>query len=136
MEGPCIPYLLLLLALLFSSAVLAQDPGNCPEYEPLATFFNATGGPNWKNNFGWLSNTCPCSGPPIRGWDGLSCDNGNLSIMFVEVFLFFFLLFSHTIPSQLVSLLVLPSSSTLAGNNLVGTLPSGVFSKLTTIRTM
>ena len=52
-----------------------RRPGNCdirpdPAGIALAALYNATGGPNWKNNAGWLG------GRPIDEWHGVSVDRG------------------------------------------------------------
>ncbi len=53
-------------------------PGNCdsmPDADglALAALYNATGGPNWKDNTGWLSNR------PFEEWHGVSADaNGRI----------------------------------------------------------
>ena len=53
-----------------------------PDYLPLVDLYNSTGGPNWTNKSGWLSNCDPCS-----GWFGIRCANGRvMDISFASSF--------------------------------------------------
>ncbi len=45
-----------------------------PDYLPLVDLYNSTGGANWTNKSGWLSNCDPCS-----GWFGIRCTNGRVT---------------------------------------------------------
>lgn len=42
------------------------------EYQALITLHNETGGYNWKDSRGWLSNASPCS------WFGITCSRGSV----------------------------------------------------------
>lgn len=43
------------------------------EYQALVTFYTETGGSNWKNSDGWLTDTTPCN------WFGVTCDRGSVT---------------------------------------------------------
>ncbi|MEM7535929.1 MAG: leucine-rich repeat domain-containing protein [Chloroflexota bacterium] len=45
------------------------------ECEALVAIYNATNGPNWTNNTGWLVIQSPCT------WFGVSCMNGNMQTL-------------------------------------------------------
>lgn len=45
-----------------------------PDYLPLVDLYKSTGGVNWTNKSGWLSNCDPCS-----GWFGIRCTNGRVT---------------------------------------------------------
>lgn len=75
------------------------DGGPSAERVALEELYNATGGPAWFNNLGWLQGE-PC---PLQGastWVGVTCSLGRVSALSVS------------------------------NNNLVGTLPAGLFNGL------
>jgi DNA-binding SARP family transcriptional activator len=51
------------------------DQTDIPETEcqALATLYNETGGADWKDSSGWLSDSTPCS------WFGVTCDRGQVA---------------------------------------------------------
>ena len=83
--------ILLWLALgLLSLGACVVESGPCKgvkeipktECEALVSFYEATDGPQWKDNRGWLQTNTPCS------WHGLQCTEGHvtgLSINYNEV---------------------------------------------------
>ncbi|WP_158600406.1 hypothetical protein [Fibrisoma montanum] len=50
-----------------------------PDYQPLVDLYNATNGPNWTNNTGWLSGCDPCTGNGGSPWSGVQCQNGRVT---------------------------------------------------------
>ena len=51
------------------------DQANIPKIEcqALVTLYNETGGSDWKNSSGWLSDTTPCT------WFGVMCNGGSVT---------------------------------------------------------
>ena len=93
---------LIILVLLISDSAIAILPSK--EITALADFYNATGGPYWVNNSGWLSGSDPCG-----SWVGVNCTHGNDSHVTMQVRqirpLFAFHVQLLTICSPFVSLL-------------------------------
>ena len=52
--------------------------GLSPDYQPLVDLYNATNGPGWTNNTGWLSGCDPCTGNGGNPWFGVTCSNGRV----------------------------------------------------------
>ena len=60
----------------FSCANVSEIP--TVECEALIALFNATDGPNWTNNSGWLETNTPC------GWRGVTCFDGRLVTLILD----------------------------------------------------
>lgn len=67
------------LTLLFVSA--CSNPPRIPaeEYAALTAFYASTGGPNWLDNRGWLSDAPPCE------WYGIICEGGHVVSLTLNV---------------------------------------------------
>ncbi len=55
----------------FDCSTVTEIPAT--ECEALVALYANTGGPNWRNNTGWLQTDTPCS------WFGIACDVGHVS---------------------------------------------------------
>jgi hypothetical protein len=55
----------------FDCATVTQIP--LTECEALVALYANTGGPNWRDNTGWLQTNMPCS------WFGITCDADHVS---------------------------------------------------------
>ncbi len=108
----CLGFATLVTALFSSSAhVLAQDSST--DRAALVALYNATGGPNWKNNDKWLSDA------PIGEWHGV-VTNDNGRVIGLNLF------DNHldgTIPAELGSISTLEWLG-LSDNQLRGEIPS------------
>ena len=93
-------FVALLLALLLCPpphVTYAQFPIDPAEQAALVAFYNATGGPGWTHQDGWLGATSPCDYPR---WYGVTCTTGSNPVHIWSVM--------------------------LPGNNLTGVLPSAL----------
>ena len=52
-------------------ATATLDPA---QRQALAAFFNATGGPAWKQSSGWAADFNTSNDPCTAGWYGVTCD--------------------------------------------------------------
>ena len=102
-----------------------NDDSNPAERAALIALYNATNGPAWKKNTGWLGpETTECT------WFGVSCDTaGRVTGINLDLNNL-----AGTVPSELANLSKLTSLS-FAGNQLTGGVPDllGSLSKLTRI---
>jgi hypothetical protein len=57
----------------FSCTAVSEIP--TAECQALVTFYEATDGPNWVDNTGWLETTTPCS------WYGLTCAGSHVDTL-------------------------------------------------------
>lgn len=81
------------------------------ECQALVTFYEATNGPNWLDDSGWLQTTTPCS------WLGVTCTDGH-----VEILQIFFNNLQGQLPASLADLTQLRVLD-LHNNALTGTIP-------------
>lgn len=84
------------------------------QHNALVSFYNATGGPQWKNNTNW------CSDKPLEEWYGISTENGLVTrIELAENNL------TGNIPDEIGELIHLQTLY-LSVNNLSGVLPESI----------
>lgn len=57
----------------FNCAAVSEIPA--AECQALVAFYEATGGPNWQDNSGWLETNTPCN------WLGVSCAGGHVDTL-------------------------------------------------------
>ena len=81
------------------------------ECEALVALYNATDGPNWTNNSGWLETDAPCS------WHGVTCSVGHVTELNLD-----FNQLSGSIPAELGDLSNL-TDLLLNRNQLSGSIP-------------
>ena len=88
----------------------------------LAALYNATDGPNWRNNTNWLTDA------PISDWAGVSASNivngGALGECVVRSLSLYGNRLSGEIPAELLANLANLSSLNLSGNQLSGEIPA------------
>jgi Leucine-rich repeat (LRR) protein len=123
-----------------SNAFSCDDVTEIPkaECEALVDFYHSTGGPDWKNNYGWLDALDPCE------WNGISCYEGHVSEIWfsyndlqgqipasISAFTDITSLILHrnsfpgTIPSEVWALSSLERLN-LSGNGFVGEIPESI----------
>ncbi|MFD2571789.1 putative Ig domain-containing protein [Spirosoma soli] len=98
-----------------SSTVICNSS---PDYQPLVDLYNATNGPNWNNNTGWLSGCDPCTGNNGNPWFGVFCLNGRVNRIILAANQL-----SGSIPASLSGLTTVKFIE-LDGNRLTGAIPS------------
>lgn len=88
-SDPCmVCFVILFICAFLSSTADRIDP--LLQFKTLKEFYDATGGPNWKNNTGWLDGP-PCGKdwrlPGNTPWHGLICnmDNAVTNINLINV---------------------------------------------------
>lgn len=57
----------------FDCAAVTEIPTT--ECQALVAFYEATGGPRWQDDSGWLTTNTPCS------WNGVTCDGGQVDML-------------------------------------------------------
>ncbi|MBD2699493.1 hypothetical protein IC229_02510 [Spirosoma sp. BT702] len=101
-----------------------------PDYLPLVDFFNSTGGPNWIDKTGWLTNCDPCN-----GWFGITCTDGRVTrlSLVTDSGIIGSNNLNGNLPSSIGKLNKLRSLRLNNNNNLTGTIPES-FSQLTDLQ--
>jgi len=116
-------FLMLLLLLLFAGTCMS----NHPDIDGLISFYQATDGENWTNNYGWKEGSEGISCDPCnydgRPWYGLRCENDRVTILDMggeETFS--------------VNINDFPELGMTVGNNLKGILPDLQLSELRVLK--
>ena len=103
-------------AVTFSCSNVSEIP--TVECEALSALFNATDGPNWRRNSGWLETDTPCLGQHTDHWFGVTCSAGHVTRLVLQVNLL-----SGSIPVELGNLSNLTQLN-LGRNQLSGSIPA------------